>query len=77
MRTLACLFALTLLSCWNATICLAQQAPGPATLENLLSPDEPQKPTAAAGEATQAAPKRPAGTVARPKDGVQHPDLEG
>ena len=53
--------------------CLAQQ-PGPATLEGLLNSDEAQKPAAAAE--ADAAPNRPAGTVARPKDGVKHPDLE-
>lgn len=49
---------------------LAQQATGPATLEGLLHPAEAQGPAADAG------PKRPAGAVARPKDGVQYPDLD-
>jgi hypothetical protein len=55
----------------------AQQPTGPATLEGLLNTDTAQKPTAAAdADATEAGPKRPAGTVSRPKDGVQHPDLD-
>jgi hypothetical protein len=55
-----------------------QQRTGPRTLEGLLNSDEPQKPAAAAAEAdaTDAGPKRPAGTLVRPKDGVKHPDLD-
>jgi tetratricopeptide (TPR) repeat protein len=52
---------------------LAQQPTGPATLEGLLNSDEGQKPAATAADAD---PKPPAGTVARPKDGVKHPDLD-
>jgi len=56
----------------------AQQAKGPRTLEGLLNSEDAQKPAVAAAEAdaTDAGPKRPAGTVVRPKDGVQHPDLD-
>ena len=55
----------------------AQQPTGPATLEGLLNTDKAQKPTAAAdANATEVSPKGAAGTVARPKDGVQHPDLD-
>lgn len=56
---------------------LAQQPTGPATLENLLKPDEAPKPPAAPkANAADAGPARPAGTLVRPKDGVQHPDLD-
>ena len=51
----------------------AQQPTGPATLESLLNSDEGQKPATTEADA---APKRPAGTVTRPKDGVNHPDLD-
>jgi hypothetical protein len=52
-------------------------ASGPRTLENLLNSNDAQYPAAAAeADATDAAPKRPAGTVARPRDGIQHPDLD-
>lgn len=55
----------------------AQQT-GPRTLEGLLKSDAAQKPVVAAAEAaaTDAGPKRPAGTVARLRNGVQHPDLD-
>jgi hypothetical protein len=52
--------------------CFGQTSPGPATLENLVNSPEAQG-TPAVPEAT---PKRPAGTVVRPQDGVQHPDLD-
>ena len=71
MRTFAYLFAIASLACWNPASCLAQQPTGPATLENLLNSNESPK-TAEA----DASPKQPAGTVARPEDGVQHPDLD-
>lgn len=77
MRSLTYVFAIALLTCWNASACLAQQPSGPRTLENLLNSDGVQKPAVAADTGvTDAAPKRPAGTVTRPKDGVQHPDLD-
>ena len=71
MRTFAYLFAIASLACWNPASCLAQQPTGPATLENLLNSNESPK-TAE----SDASPKQPAGTVARPEDGVQHPDLD-
>jgi hypothetical protein len=76
MKSLACLFALASLAFVNTAACLAQQ-PGPATLEGLVNSGEAQEATKAAeAGSTDAAPKRPAGTVSRPKDGVQHPDLD-
>ena len=78
MRVLAIGFACVLVLC-GAAPSYAQQT-GPRTLENLLNSDEAQKPTAAAeaagADATDAGTKRPAGTLVRPKDGVQHPDLD-
>jgi len=71
MRTFAYLFAIASLACWTPTSCLAQQPTGPATLENLLNSNESPKTTE-----SDASPKQPAGTVARPEDGVQHPDLD-
>lgn len=57
-----------------------QEPSDPRTLENLLNSDEATKPTATADAAetdtTETAPKRPAGMLVRPKDGVQHPDLD-
>lgn len=56
---------------------LAQQPTGPATLENLITPDELEKPAAGPEVKTpEAGPNRPSGVVVRPKDGVQHPDLD-
>jgi hypothetical protein len=56
--------------------CLAQQT-GPATLETLLNSDEAPRPSVATGaDATDATSTRSAGTVTRPRDGVQHPDLD-
>ena len=49
----------------------AQQPTGPATLENLITANETSTPAD-----SDPAPKRPAGTVTRPRDGVQHPDLD-
>ncbi len=54
----------------------AQQAV-PRTLETLAQSSNAENTPAVPGaEAKDAGPKRPAGTVARPKDGVQHPDLD-
>jgi hypothetical protein len=54
-----------------------QEPSGPRTLENLLKLDESEKSGApAAADGTDSGPKRPEGTVSRPKDGVQHPDLD-
>lgn len=71
-------FACVLMLCGVASSFGQQRQTGPRTLEGLLNSDEAQKPAAAAPvtDATDAAPKRPAGTVVRPKDGVQHPDLD-
>jgi hypothetical protein len=75
MRMLAYLLAITASLYWNTAACIAQQARGPATLENLVnSPEARSTPTAYA--APDSGLKRPAGTVSRPKDGVQHPDLD-
>ena len=71
MRTLAYLFAIALLACWTPTSCLAQQPTGLGTLENLFNSNEAPKTVEA-----DASPKQPAGTVARPEGGVQHPDLD-
>ena len=68
LRTLSLSFVLLLL---GFAACLAQQPTGPATLENLLLPDKAQKPAAAG-----VGPKRFVGSVVRPQDGVQHPDLD-
>jgi hypothetical protein len=77
MKRLTYLFALALLTRWNTSPCLAQTSSGPLTLENLLNSDNAQKPAAVAqGGVAAAGPKRAALTVARPKDGVQHPDLD-
>ena len=74
LRALLVSFALILS---GVVPCLAQQRPSPATLENLLTSDEPPKAAdASAAKSPDAGPKRPAGTVARPADGVQHPDLD-
>jgi hypothetical protein len=73
MRLLEYAFGLTSLMCLNVSVCLAQQPIGPATLESLLNSGDDQKPATAEADA---APKRPAGTAARPKDCVQHPDLD-
>jgi len=54
-----------------------RQQLGPRTLDGLLNSGEAQTPTASAeAGVTDAGPKRPAGTVTRPKDGVNHPDLD-
>jgi hypothetical protein len=76
MRSLCCdslaVFAIVV---GVAIPCFAQAPPGPATLETLANSPEAQS-AQAAPEAADSGPKRPAGTVARPKDGVQHPDLD-
>jgi hypothetical protein len=63
--------------------CFAQQASGPRTLETLLKDDSAvstQRPVAIDATAPAAANPLPSGrirgAVARPKDGVQHPDLD-
>jgi hypothetical protein len=71
-------FWCALVLCGSSSGLAQQQQTGPRTLEGLLKSDEAQKPVVAAAEAaaTDAGPRRPAGTVARPKNGVQHPDLD-
>lgn len=64
--------------------CRGQQSTGPATLADLMKADADAE--AAAGQpasadpdepaAEHSGPARPAGTLVRPKDGVQHPDLD-
>ena len=57
--------------------CFAQAQSGSATLEDLVNADEAKGTDAVPeAEAADSAPNRPAGTVARPKEGVQHPDLD-
>lgn len=83
MRSFVWLLAVLAFISGGSASCFAQQ-PGPATLEGLLKSDEAEKPAAAAevaaaapvADAPDAGPKRPAGSVARPKDGVKHPDLD-
>ena len=56
--------------------CLAQQTEGPRTLENLITPDKPlASPASPETNQPNGIVKRPAGTAVRPKDGIQHPDL--
>ena len=56
---------------------VAQTASGPATLENLLNADGlTDAPAVAEQVISGASSRRPPGTVARPKNGVQHPDLD-
>jgi len=52
---------------------LAQQPTEPATLGNLTDSDAAHE---TADTPDDMAPKPPAGTVVRPRDGVQHPDLD-
>jgi hypothetical protein len=60
-----------------ASPCLAQNPSGPRTLEGLLNADGAQHaPSAPVAEPSTAGPNRPAGTAARPRDGVQHPELD-
>jgi hypothetical protein len=56
--------------------CLAQNPSGTRTLENLAYSGEAQNATASESEASAATAKRPAGTIARPEEGVKHPDLD-
>jgi hypothetical protein len=58
----------------SSSASFGQEPSGPRTLENLLKSDDAEQSAAAAG--ADAGPKRPEGTVSRPKDGVQHPDLD-
>ena len=60
----------------SSSASFGQEPSGPQTLENLLTSDDAEQSAAPAADGTYAGPKRPAGTVARPKDAVQHPDLD-
>jgi hypothetical protein len=76
MRSLCCdSLAVFAIMVGVAIPCLAQAPPGPATLETLANSPEAQS-AQAAPETADSGAMRPAGTVARPKDGVQHPDLD-
>ena len=69
--------ALLLLVIALAAPCLAQNPSGPATLENLLNSAEFTDTPAATDQQTSGpGSRRPPGAVARPKDGVRHPDLD-
>jgi hypothetical protein len=59
----------------HVAVCIAQEPSGPATLEGLANSPEDQD-ASAVPEAADSGPRRSAGTVTRPKDGVQHPDLD-
>lgn len=70
-----------LLTSWPAAFCPGQQAAGPATLENLLVPATESSPgnsatTVEAGALPERPAGRPQGSLVRPSDGVQHPDLD-
>jgi hypothetical protein len=61
----------------SSSASFGQEPSGPRTLENLLKSDDAKQSGApAAADGTDSGPKRPEGTVSRPKDGVQHPDLD-
>lgn len=68
---LSCLLALVIT---GSRAGLAEQPTGPATLENLVQPEETQDASAVTDDVSTAG--RPAGTLVRPKDGVQHPDVD-
>lgn len=55
--------------------CFAQAQPGSTTLGSLPNTTEGQD-ASALRYVADAAPKSPAGAVARPKDGLRHPDLD-
>lgn len=77
MRVIVFLLAVLLLVGERSSFCFAQEPAGPATPDGVLDSDETRK-TAEAAEVAAAVvgPKRPAGAVARPKEGMQHPDLD-
>jgi hypothetical protein len=55
----------------------AQNPPRGRTLEDLVnSPEAEPAPTKPAALPAESGPKRPAGTLVRPKDSVKHPDLD-
>lgn len=72
MRSLTYVFALALLTCWNASACLAQQPSGPPTLEALVNGESESR----AAPDTAAASSQRRGVLARPTDRAHHPDLD-
>ncbi len=68
MKTVICSLSLAALAFWTTAACVAQQPTGAATLETSVSGDDSKAQTAGT--------VRPAGTLVRPQDGVQHPDLD-
>jgi hypothetical protein len=75
MRVVTYAVLLAALARWD--VALAQPGTAPATLENLLKGDVSQEPaTAPGGVVVGAAQVRPAGIVARPKEGFKHPGLD-
>jgi hypothetical protein len=77
MKTFAYGLALASIVYWELTACFAQNTSGRATLEDLINADQPKNSVALVEpEVTAAVPTPPAGVVARPKDGVKHPDLD-
>lgn len=77
MRSRRCAFMVVCMVVLGVTCpCVGQESPGPRTLENLVNSGEAQETPAVEAEEADSGPKRPSGTVARPKNGVQHPDLD-
>lgn len=62
---------------WPCLLSHAQEAPGPKTLENLLTPDDaPKRLPDTKDQVADSHPARPGGTLVRPEEGVKHPDLD-
>ena len=61
---------------WAISPVLAQPPAGTRTLEDLAAQEPKNPPATPEQEATKASPARPVGTLARPENGVQHPDLD-
>lgn len=75
MRTLGSATLFVAVLAWAVSrSSVAQQTVELGTLEDLVTPDEPQD--AGAQEQPAEIPKIPAGTVRRPEGGMQHPALE-
>jgi hypothetical protein len=76
MRSWALKFLCVLVCCGSSPV-LAQQQAGPRTLQGLVQAGETiNQSTDSESDAPTAGPKRPTGTCVRPRDGVQHPDLD-
>jgi DNA-binding ferritin-like protein len=73
MRTFRVVFALSAVLFTAGSASLAQQLPGPRTLENLL-PDKPAPETKT--DTPESRPARPNGSCERPNDGCKHADLD-